>query len=62
MMKLDGGCWCVSSALARRFIAVASKRFCVVAFLPILTGPALLIPLHCSCPFKDSHTRLFTRL
>ena len=59
MMKLASGCWWVSSAPACPSSAALSKRFCVVGFFPILAAFALLISLHRSCPFKDSHTRLF---
>jgi hypothetical protein len=59
MMKLAGGCWWVSLAPARPFFAALSKPFCAVGFFPILAAFALLIPLHRSCPFEDSHTRLF---
>ena len=59
MMKLAGGCWWVSSAPACPSIGVISKRFSVASFLPILAAFALLVPLHLSFPFKDSHIRLF---
>ncbi|MHC4540812.1 MAG: hypothetical protein ACYTEK_23770 [Planctomycetota bacterium] len=62
MMKLAGGCWRVSLAAAcpsSASSAAVSKRFCAVGFFPILAAFALFIPLHRSCPFKDSQTRLF---